>query len=551
MQFTEKTLSALDAEIGIAWQQLKSASSKNYIRLFVLFKVGCLLALASLTIDFAALREWQQALVSFVGSGFVLAVAHELYKCLSLYKQRADFLNLIDAFNALESTHEIELYKAFNDSCSNIAPTHHLLFLTACKLAPFATQGMHLLQHNQQLELLKGKFDELTRKVQLEGFRREYGHPLNKVQRQLKSALRKLTGRRAELLKQWQNTYQGMSWWNKLKYCDGPDFKVIDAEIAKLEKLNRQFKDKHGQDLAKLKQHAQHVSDRSIMRLNQAYEQTRRYQETLFQQQSSLSIESPDRLLMFAGWSAMLGVSLSAMDQLSVSHSVYDALRGVNGNYESMSDAEIWWDTLWMSGDSLAGLVSLTKGAYFEQLVAAQSGGELFEHFNHADTDIVIDGVAYQLKATMSTGYVDSVDEGIPVIASSEVAALTGAIDSGISDAEISAEVAIALDGSAVDVSDAFADGILAGVGGLGVFATLKGLEHAADKYNNGGDGEQAIFEGIEIALVGSAKAIVDTGELVYKAAMSRPSRFVGRSLVKGLKKLDSKLTEQSKTTTG
>jgi hypothetical protein len=32
---------------------------------------------------------------------------------------------------------------------------------------------------------------------------------------------------------------------------------------------------------------------------------------------------------------------------------------------------------------------------------------------------------------------------------------------------------------------------------------------------------------------------------MVYKAAMSKPSRFVGRTLVKGLKKLDEKLSEE------
>ncbi|MEZ5497411.1 MAG: hypothetical protein R3F25_11405 [Gammaproteobacteria bacterium] len=80
-----------------------------------------------------------------------------------------------------------------------------------------------------------------------------------------------------------------------------------------------------------------------------------------------------------------------------------------------MSNSEIWWETLWMSPESHAGLVSLTKGAYFEQLVASDTGGQLHEHFNNPDTDIVLGGVEFQLKATESVTYINSVDEEIPI----------------------------------------------------------------------------------------------------------------------------------------
>jgi hypothetical protein len=52
-------------------------------------------------------------------------------------------------------------------------------------------------------------------------------------------------------------------------------------------------------------------------------------------------------------------------------------------------------------------------------------------------------------------------------------------------------------------------------------------------------------LEGVGVAIEGTAKGFVDAGEMLYKAAMSRPSRFVGRSLVKGLVKLDEKLMEE------
>lgn len=84
---------------------------------------------------------------------------------------------------------------------------------------------------------------------------------------------------------------------------------------------------------------------------------------------------------------------------------------------------------------------------------------------------------------------------------------------------------------------------MLAGVGGLGLFATLQGINHASQRYNNGGDGEEAIVEGLGVAIEGTARAVVGTAELGYKVLTSRPSRFVGRILLAGLNKLDQKLS--------
>ncbi len=53
------------------------------------------------------------------------------------------------------------------------------------------------------------------------------------------------------------------------------------------------------------------------------------------------------------------------------------------------------------------------------------------------------------------------------------------------------------------------------------------------------------MFEGAGVAIEGTAKGIVDAGEMAYKAVMSKPSRFVGRTVLKGLKKLDEKLFEE------
>ena len=250
-------------------------------------------------------------------------------------------------------------------------------------------------------------------------------------------------------------------------------------------------------------------------------------------------------MLQKALWFSAMSVPVSVWADVDSAMDVYDVLRSVNGNFDGMSDADIWWESLIMPAESLAGLTALTKGAYFEQLVAADSGGQLHEHFNHADTDIVIDGVAFQIKATDSEQYIYSVEESIPVIATSEVAATTAAIDSGYSNEDITNTVDLALGGTVVDVGDTAADAILTGLGGLGLFATIEGINHASAKYENGGDGVEAIFEGAGVAIEGTARALVGAAEMGYNVLNSRPSRFVGRTLLKGLKKLDEKLMEE------
>lgn len=232
-------------------------------------------------------------------------------------------------------------------------------------------------------------------------------------------------------------------------------------------------------------------------------------------------------------WLSSLSVPVSAWSDITRSEDIYATLRSVNGNFAEMSDGEIWFQNLMMPGESLAGLVSLTKGAYFEKLVADKTGGELFANFNHPDTDIVIDGVAYQLKSTDSTAYLDTVAEGVPIIATSEVAQASEAFDSGITDAEIERATELALGGSVIDFPDTAVDAVLTGVGGLGLLATIRGVGHAAQQYNDGKSGEEAIFEEVGVAVTGTAKGVVDTAELGYKVITSQPSRFVGCQLGK------------------
>jgi len=113
----------------------------------------------------------------------------------------------------------------------------------------------------------------------------------------------------------------------------------------------------------------------------------------------------------------------------------------------------------------LRALYHSRRARFFEAHVAESTGGTLHEHFNTPDTDIVIDGLEFQVKATDSVSYIESVDPSITVIATSEVAAETGAIDGGMSNAELDNATELALGGSVVDFPDTVMDAVIGGIG--------------------------------------------------------------------------------------
>lgn len=228
----------------------------------------------------------------------------------------------------------------------------------------------------------------------------------------------------------------------------------------------------------------------------------------------------PDHALSVGLISAALSVPVSVAMDLDRAGSVYDALRDVNGNYAQMTDLEIWRETLTMSPDSLVGLASLTKGSYFERLVESGFGGERFANFNHPDTDIIIDGVAYQIKATDSVAYVESVADHIPVIATTEVADETGVIDGGYTDVDLSDAVDIALGGSLIDVGDTILDGITTGIGGVGIVASVRGAHAAWGQYRKNGSTMDAIGLGVGTTASGVARTAVNFAEIGYKGAV-------------------------------
>lgn len=229
-----------------------------------------------------------------------------------------------------------------------------------------------------------------------------------------------------------------------------------------------------------------------------------------------------------------LGIAFHASSSFAESMNVYEALRRANSNFAELSNSDIWFETMLLSvinPDSYQGMVNLAKGAYFEQLVANDTGGLLHDNFNTPETDMLLDGSLVQLKATDSEAVIDSVPLGITVIATSEVASSTSAIDSGYSNEEVTNTTENALGGDVFDTSGSLVDGAVMFSGGIGVFASLKGL-CAAGEYleknpqKNTGDDIKDLEEsfthlgkasaiGLEVALVSTFNALPSAWNLL------------------------------------
>ncbi|WP_270698447.1 hypothetical protein [Aeromonas sp. QDB05] len=53
------------------------------------------------------------------------------------------------------------------------------------------------------------------------------------------------------------------------------------------------------------------------------------------------------------------------------------------------------------------------------------------------------------------------------------------------------------------------------------------------------------------MAIEGTARALVGAAEMGYKVLASRPSRFIGRMLLKGIDKLDKKMMADAERKSG
>lgn len=464
----------------------------------------------------------------------------DLRRCWGEYRLAKERVACLDRL-----THSEAVSSLFADLQQQARASHLIGVLLDVSRPSLDSRIMELRQQKLQVALNKEAmhFQESAGR-QLEQIKQDL--PLFKARARIQASISFLQARREELKAQWEAAYEQFSWWNKIKYSGDPDFSELDRILDELTLMNRRIAVGHKDDFEELERHFSALKSKAVQRVVEA---KGRADEYIRAHAGTEGIES-DLLKKALLFSAM-SVPVSAWSDLDRAEDIFHALRCVNGHFAGMSDAEIWWETLFLPTENLAGLVALTKGAYFEQLVAADTGGVLFEHFNHPGTDIVIDGTAFQLKATDSEGYVNSVADGIPVIATSEVAELTGSIDSGYTNEELTNTVDLALGGSVVDLGDGAADAILAGVGGLGFFATLQGINHAVKQHENGGDPVEAAFEGAGVAIEGTARALVGVAEMGYKVLASRPSRFMGRMLVKGFDKLDEKMMADTERKSG
>ncbi|MDO6729869.1 hypothetical protein Q4577_07550 [Marinovum sp. 2_MG-2023] len=383
-------------------------------------------------------------------------------------------------------------------------------------------------------EALKDQFAKMRKRALSRIAASRAAHPKLSARDAAVQNLKYVKARRRQLELDVEDILKDASWWQKLNY-DYPDYRKMDRDIEKLEADVRYFLASNAAAIKTAESQFDSAKARAEERLATS------------QARAALAIPEArnvpfddDALAQHALMLGALSLPVSAWNDVAQANAVFDALRSVNGNYAGLTDFEIWLQCLTMPSESLVGLTALTKGALFESHVADATGGTLHAHFNTPDTDIVVDGVAYQIKATDSVAYIESVDPAIPVIATSEVAEATGAIDGGISNVELDTAASLALGGTVIDVADAGADAVLSGLGGLGILASLRGINHAIDQHRAGMDKAEAIEEGIGVAITGSLKATVDLAEMGYKVATSRPSRFVGRQLKKVVDRIDA-----------
>lgn len=372
--------------------------------------------------------------------------------------------------------------------------------------------------------------------------------PAIKAERTISGAIENLVKLKADAEKRLEEERESrrLKWWFDLTR---PDFEEVDEKIEELRSARQKLI--ASGDIAKTETYFRDLT--SLVE--------RRTGEIEKDAIASIPARPHDkfddqRVVQGALMLSALSVPVSAWGDISQAGSVYDSLREVNGNYADMTDTEIWFDTLTMAGPELAGLANLTKGALFEAHVESSFGGELHEHFNHPDTDIVIDGVAYQIKATDSASYIDTVADGIPVISTSEVASITGSLDGGYSNEDLTNTVDLALGGTVLDISDTALDAVLTGVGGVGIFAILSGARSASAKYKETGDALEALADGLSSATVHTARTTVNMAEMATKGvvgvATSRPVRFAGRMVAsmanRGAARFDRWLEDETPT---
>lgn len=91
--------------------------------------------------------------------------------------------------------------------------------------------------------------------------------PLIKAEATIRETLERLQKRREQLCGQWDASYEKFSWWNKIKYSDGPDFSEIDQAIKHLKSMHKNLQAQHSENFTRLDEHFLALQKRAEARI--------------------------------------------------------------------------------------------------------------------------------------------------------------------------------------------------------------------------------------------------------------------------------------------
>ena len=179
--------------------------------------------------------------------------------------------------------------------------------------------------------------------------------------------------------------------------------------------------------------------------------------------------EEKGRLNILAVLSGVIPAGASAMGDVSEANAIFDAAREANGKFEFMSNNEIVEYCHGLSDTQLNGMVSLVHGRYFENIVADETGGTLFESHTHANTDMILDGTEISIKSNDATA--DSITEFETISPK----------DLNMNDEALIGRTAEVMDGDIIDATDA----LISGTVGFGTMAMLQAAGRSLEEWES------------------------------------------------------------------
>jgi len=193
------------------------------------------------------------------------------------------------------------------------------------KQSELARQKKVLIEHNCE-QLVKKKAEV----------------PLLSARNKLVSTLSAFELQRDQLNLQWQQAYANFSWWNKFKHDEELDLSTLEKQITQLKCALKAFDKTYGNDCKKLEEHFHSLTCLGEERISQAHKK-------LADAVNDNLVKDINNTSLAAAWFAGLSIPVSIAADLYSANQVYNSLRAINGNFENMSNTEIWWETLWMS----------------------------------------------------------------------------------------------------------------------------------------------------------------------------------------------------------